>query len=222
MLFRDARKIALEPAPLWVREPRSVFQSRRDEPNGSTRIDAAADDAIVHISDFPLLATLLFSNTRVGRPIAPEVQGVEVFVAEPPPASAQSFADVSANVVSDSFGSFYEQLRSLGRASLAADGSVRLRVPSGTALRLSVLDGGGKALTFPAGAAFTGPLLQREEMQFYPGERSNPALPRQLFNGLCGGCHGSITGRELEVVVDIDVLGSASRTLAGDDPIDLR
>jgi hypothetical protein len=37
-------------------------------------------------------------------------------------------------------------------------------------------------------------------------------MPRQLFDGLCAGCHGSVSGRELDVGVRVDVLTSASRT----------
>jgi hypothetical protein len=56
-------------------------------------------------------------------------------------------------------------------------------------------------------------------MQFYPGERSNQSLGRPLFNGLCAGCHGSITNRELDVFVNPDILTSASRSLSYDsDP----
>jgi hypothetical protein len=65
-------------------------------------------------------------------------------------------------------------------------------------------------------------MRQREAMQFYPGERSKQSLPRTLFNGVCAGCHGSISGRELDVGVNVDVLTSASRTLASDDLVDLR
>jgi hypothetical protein len=43
-----------------------------------------------------------------------------------------------------------------------------------------------------------------------------------LFNGMCGGCHGSITGYELDVAVDVDVLTQASQTVAKGQPtIDL-
>jgi hypothetical protein len=63
---------------------------------------------------------------------------------------------------------------------------------------------------------------QREELQFYPGERVRMSIPRRLFNGVCGGCHGSISGRELDVVVSVDVLTTASKTLADDDLLELR
>jgi hypothetical protein len=64
---------------------------------------------------------------------------------------------------------------------------------------------------------FTGEVIQREQMQFYPGERSNQSFQRRFFNGLCGGCHGSITGRELDIAVDIDILTAASASMARDD-----
>lgn len=222
MLWRDAARVAVEPVPVWVREPRSVFTGRQDEPNGSAQIDAGRGDAIVHFTDVPLLATLLFTNTREGRPIPSGIRGVELFESRPPPANARTFGEISGNLVSDDFGQFYQELRSRGRAELAPDGSLRARLPAGVPVQLALLGGDDKILNFAAGAAFEGPMRQREELQFYPGERAKQALPRHLFNGLCGGCHGSITGRELDIVVRVDVLGSASVTLADDDPVDLR
>jgi hypothetical protein len=222
VLYRDASAIVVEAAPIWVREPRSVFRSKADEPNGSTRVDPAASDAIVHITDFPLLSTLLFANTREGRPIPEAAKGIEVFESRPPPSSARGFGDLSSGVTSDSFGQFYQDLRPLGRAPLAEDGSIRLRLPGGVPIELAVLGTGAEPLKFDEGAPFQGPLRQREELQFYPGERAKQSIPRRLFNGVCAGCHGSITGRELDVVVNVDVLGSASITLAHDEPVDMR
>ena len=222
VLFRDASRVAVEAVPVFVREPRRVFQSRVDEPNGSTSVDSSQSDAVVHVTDFPMLATLLFSNTRTGRPISDAVRGVEIFESRPAPASALSFASAGGKVVSDSFGQYWEDLRSLGQAPLAADGSVRVRLPGGVPIQAGALGGDDKLLSFGAGAPFKGPMRQREELQFYPGERAQFSMPRRLFNGVCGGCHGSITGRELDVVVDVDVLGSASITMANDEPYDLR
>jgi hypothetical protein len=222
LLYRDASSVVVEAAPIWVREPRSVFRSKLDEPNGSTRIDPGASDAVVHITDFPLLTTLLFANTRTGRPISDAVKGLEIFESRPPPSTARTFGDLSSGVVSDDFGQFYEDLRSLGRAPLAEDGSIRVRLPGGVPVELAVLGKGAEPLQFDEGAPFQGPLRQREELQFYPGERAKQSMPRRLFNGVCAGCHGSITGRELDIVVNVDVLGSASITLAHDEPVDMR
>ena len=68
-----------------------------------------------------------------------------------------------------------------------------------------------------------GDRVQREQMQLYPGERLRQSFPRRFFNGLCGTCHGSITGRELDVAVDPDILTRASQTYAAElAPLDLR
>jgi mono/diheme cytochrome c family protein len=49
-----------------------------------------------------------------------------------------------------------------------------------------------------------------EEHQVSPGEYITPGVPRRLFNGVCGGCHGSISGNELDVAVTVDALTGAS------------
>ena len=64
--------------------------------------------------------------------------------------------------------------------------------------------------------------MQREHVQYYPGERIKRSIPRRFFNTTCGGCHGSISGRELDVSIDVDVVTGASDTLArGTEPHDL-
>ena len=49
-----------------------------------------------------------------------------------------------------------------------------------------------------------------EEHQLGPGEYITPGRPRALFNGVCGGCHGSLSGSELDVAVTPDALTGAS------------
>ena len=44
-------------------------------------------------------------------------------------------------------------------------------------------------------------------------------MPRTFFNQLCGGCHGSISGRELDVSTDVDVLTQASRAIQATDSV---
>jgi hypothetical protein len=220
-LYRDPQSVAVEAVAVYARGQHGVFGSRADEVNGATRIEPGADDAVVHYLDVPLLATLLFANTREGRPIDERVRGIELFEATPPPPGASSWGELDA-VVEDEHGRFYEALRSRGRASLRSDGSVRVRVPGGTPLSVALTGEGGGVLDFEDGAPFAGPLRQRETMQFYPGERASQAMSRDLFDGICGGCHGSVSGRELDVRVDVDVLTSASTTNASDEPADLR
>jgi hypothetical protein len=219
MLWRDPKLVAVEAAVVWARAPRAVFESLRETTNSSLRVAPGEGTAMVHFLDAPMLATLLFSNTRVGRPIPFAMQGIEFFESLPPSSAAHSFADLSANVVSDSFGQFYDERRSLGRVPLAADGSLLVQMPGGLPLSVAALDKDDKPIDFPSGAVFKGPMHQREEIQFYPGEHVSMALPRRYFDGVCAGCHGSVSGRELDIAVNVDVLGSASLTLSADSPI---
>jgi hypothetical protein len=99
------------------------------------------------------------------------------------------------------------------------------------AMQLLPTDAAGAPLVFGAdaprgssGMPFTGQMIQRETMQFYPGENSRQSMPRGFFNALCGGCHGSISGREIDVAADVDILTRASPNIdaIGTDPVDLR
>jgi hypothetical protein len=222
VLYSEPNQIAIEAVAVYPRTSDGVFASRRDEPNGSTEVAPQAQGAIVHYLDVPLLGSLMFSNTRTPRPIDKRIGGLEVLAPQPPPNTASDFSALGADVISDDFGSFFQSFHSLGKVALRADGSVRVQLPAGTPLSLVLTDRDGAALSFPDGSPFTGVMRHREAMQFYPGERAKQAMPRALFDGMCAGCHGSISGRELDVHVAIDILTSASRTLASDELRDLR
>jgi hypothetical protein len=211
----------IDAVAIYARAQHGVFKSRPDEANAATQILPGETDAIVHYLDFPMLATLFFSNTREGRPIDARIHGFDVLQPEAPPSDALSFDGLGTSVRDDNFGKYFESLRSVGHVDLASDGSARVRLPAGVPLTLRPTDADGRPLSFGDDAPFVGEMLQREAVQFYPGERVKQALPRRFFNGLCGGCHGSITNRELDVAVNVDVLTSASRTSSSDDLQDL-
>jgi WD40-like Beta Propeller Repeat len=206
------------------RTNRGVFQSRPDEANAHTRVEPGADDAEVHVADLPLFSTLVFANTRTGRPIDPRVGGVDIMESFPPPTDATSFSQIPASqLYEDDFGTLFVQYEKLGNVLYESDFSSKFRYWGGHPIVLRLTDVNGRPLQFEAGAPFSGEIVQREEMQFYPGERSNQGFKRGLFNGMCGGCHGSITGAELDVAVNFDVLTSASKTAAsGRDATELR
>lgn len=205
----------VEAVAIYPRLDHGVFKGRPDEVNGRSEIAPNARDAVVHVLDFPLLSTLLFANTRAGRPIDPRVRGFELLEVEPPPVGVTSFDALPApRVISDAFGRMYLSLRSVGKLTAYDDGSAMLRADGGRPLMLRLTGFGGDTLQFPEGAPFRGEMLQREELQLYPGERSAMGFRRSLFNGMCGGCHGAISGQELDVAVDVDVLTRASETEA--------
>ncbi len=214
-----AGRADVEAVAVYARAHRETFASRPDEANGHTRVLPGQTDAQVEVVDFPLLATLLFENTRNGRSIDPNVGGIDVYGEYPPPMGATGFGSVGGMTQSDDFGMMFLDRRMLGHVSLNPDGSTHFRYRGGLPIVLGVTDWDGSPLTFAEGAPFTGEMVQREQMQFYPGERSHQSFRRELFNGMCAGCHGSISNRELDVVVDIDVLTSASQSMSyGSDP----
>jgi hypothetical protein len=224
MVAGTAGRADVELVAVFARMPHSVFTSKIDEPNGRTFIEPGQTDAEVLVTDFPLLSTLLFANTRTGRPIDPEIAGFQVFEQLAPPDGATTFADVASETVPDRYGMFYRSLRMLGQVPLRPDGSASFRVRGGAPVQLLPTDAAGAPMVFPEGAIFSGEMMQREQLTFSPGERASISIPRVFFNPLCGGCHGSISGRELDIAASPDVLTSASRHIQArdDEPIDLR
>jgi hypothetical protein len=216
----------VEGIAVYPREGHPVFRSTFFEVNGHTEVVAGDTNAQILYADVPMISTLLFGNRRTGRPIDHDVGGVDVFESLAPPDGATSFADgaIAGSVMTDAFGTFYVSRRLTGHADLAADGSAHIMVRGGMPMQLRLTDHGGAPLMFDGTGIFTGEMIQRETVQFYPGERIRQSMPRPFFNAQCGGCHGSISNRELDIAADIDTMTRASpRIIARDEaPIDAR
>src|SRR5262249_35767454 len=90
----------------------------------------------------------------------------------------------------------------VGSAPLERDGSVRVRVPAATPLYLGLLK--GQTTVF----------RMKEEHQVGPGESISLGIRRELFNNVCGGCHGSNSGREIDAAVRSDALTGASESVS--------
>jgi hypothetical protein len=145
---------------------------------------------------------LLGANLRHGRYTAPldGATALRVYEEKPPPANFTGSATA------------YSDRMPLGNANLAGDASLKVNVPARRPLILELIDAGGRSL-------FT----MTEEHQVGPGEYVTPGAPRKLFNGICGGCHGSISGEELDVAVTADSLTGASASASRDQlPVDLK
>jgi hypothetical protein len=154
----------------------------------------AANNGIMHFPDVPVLATLLGANLRRGRDVSAfdGIASLKVYQDVPPPAnSTTSIIPMGALA--------YSQLTPLGSASLMGDHSLKALVPAGVPLILEFDDSSGKAL-------FT----MSEEHQVTAGEYITPGPQRAVFNNICGGCHGSLSGAELDVAVSADALTGAS------------
>ena len=51
-------------------------------------------------------------------------------------------------------------------------------------------------------------------MTFVPGEQVHQGFPSVFFNGLCAGCHGSISGKPVDFALNPDFLTEASSVVA--------
>lgn len=210
-LLRDPDADLLWAVAVHARAERPIFRSRLDEPNGATVLDgstAGSGPSEVTYLDLPLLSSLLFQNTRSGRPL-PEGGAVEFWEQLPPEAGVVDAASGGRFLANDEFGSLYVRRRSLGSVLPAEDGSARVRLPGGVPFNLAM------QVQLDADAE---PTLhhQREAMQFYPGESARQSFRRELFNGVCAGCHGSVSGLENDIATNPDILTRASEVVARD------
>jgi hypothetical protein len=192
---------------VYRRPPSEVFGSRLDEANGSTRVynDERRAYSKVSIMDVVVLNSLLFQNTRTGRPVDLTAPSLTVWESLPPEPGVTSYD--SPFVSSDQFGQVYVRRQLLGSVPVEDDGSASVLLPGGAPVVL-------EAPVQLAGDSGPRNHFQREEVQFYPGEEVRQAFQRQFFNGLCGGCHGSLSGLELDVAVNPDILTQASSVQA--------
>jgi hypothetical protein len=177
--------------------PRQLYDNRRQLVFGGDAALGEADHAVLHIPDAPMVFTLLTGNLRRGRPVDEfrAARYLAVYTEGPCPSGPCS---ANANGI-------YESRMMLGRAELASDGSVRLRLPSKTGVVLELQDEGGGTI-----------VRMGEEHQLGPSERTSMGVRQELFDAVCGGCHGSVSGRELDVAVTPDALTNASRSASSD------
>jgi hypothetical protein len=186
----------LEAQLVYKREPRPLYRNVTQLVFGGSVDGSDSSRAIVHYPDLPMLATLLGANLRTGRFIDRMRGAAQVVLYEDQAPPADLAAAMAARTGSENVA---QSRRRLGAADLEADGSVQLRLPPLTPLVLELVDGDGQAL-------FT----MSEEDQLGPGEHISRGVPRRFFNSTCGGCHGSISGRELDIALDPDALTGAS------------
>ncbi len=175
--------------------PRPLYDNRRQLVFGGNVEMDDPDHAVIHMPDAPVVFTMLTGNLRRGRPVDAfrSARYLAVYQEMPCPAGG-----CTANT-----NGIFQQRMMLGRADLRDDGSTKVRVPSGTGVILELQDGSGNPL-----------VTMGEEHQLGPGERISMGVKADLFNAICGGCHGSISGKELDVAVTPDALTGASQSLS--------
>jgi hypothetical protein len=183
---------------MFINKRQLVFGGKQD-----TGLTGGPEFAIAHFPDAPLIFTLLNANLRRGRPVDLFRGATHLAVYREGTAAAGS----SANA-----GEIFEDRTPVGRAALASDGSVQVRVPSGVPVILELQDSSGAPV-----------VTMREEHQFGRGENISFGIVEPLFDAVCGGCHGTVSGSELDVFVTPDALTGASESLSQSaNPVDLQ
>lgn len=205
-ILGDAGKAEVDAVAVYARASRGVFKSTLDEPNGHTTVFDGKTEADINYLDVPVLASLLFQNTPTGRPIE-ALDSIDLYEDLPPTSDVTSYAAGGASVVKDEFGQVYVRKRRLGQVPLGADGSAHVQVPGGLPIFFKMPE-------TPQSMMNKLPRVQRESFTFAPGEYAHQSFKRDFFSGLCGNCHGSISGRPLDIAVQPDILTQASDTLS--------
>ncbi len=175
---------------------RTMYENRRQLVFGGEHDDDLADSdrAVIHIPDAPMVFTLLTGNLRRPHPVDEFRAATQLAV------YTEAYGPTSPG--SDLF----SQRTLLGRAPLRADGSVKVEVPGGVPLILALeTDSGSTVVTMT------------EEHQVGPGERVSMGVIQELFDPVCGGCHGSVSGSELDIQVTPDALTGASQSLSASE-----
>jgi hypothetical protein len=170
---------------------RTLYLNRRQLVFGGSADPSDLMHAVIHMPDAPMVFTLLTGNLRRGRPVDDFRKAKYLVVTAEGPCPPGS---CSANT-----NGIYQNRTVLGKASLADDGSVRVRLPSQTGVVLELQDGAGNTV-----------VKMSEEHQLGPGEQISMGISEKLFDAVCGGCHGSVTGKELDIAVSADALTGAS------------
>jgi hypothetical protein len=201
----------LWPVAVYARPNHGVFRSRLDEANGATTVDPGRRSSEITYLDTAMSSSLLFQNTRTGRLVPGGQVDLTYWENLPPDAGVKTFAAGAPFVTSDGYGELYVRRRRLGPIGVQLDNSARVEIPGGLPLVIETL---AQLQGEPAPSRHH----QREEMQFYPGEIARQGFRRDFFNGLCAGCHGSVSGLESEIAARIDILTAASGVIARNLP----
>jgi hypothetical protein len=171
---------------------RVLYDNRRQLVFGGSVDASDLMHAVIHMPDAPMVFTVLTGNLRRGRPVSDFRKATKLVVTTEGPCPVGASCPPNTNGI-------YQNRTVLGSARLASDGSVKVRVPAETGVILELQDDAGNSI-----------VKMSEEHQLGPGEHISMGVSEKLFDAVCGGCHGSVSGKELDVAVTPDALTGAS------------
>jgi len=183
---------------------RTLYDNRRQLVFGGSFTTDDPGHATLYMPDAPMVFTLLTGNLRRGRPVE-EFRKAKYL-------AVYSEAMCPVGTCSRTTNGIFESRTMIGKSALADDGSVKVRLSSGQGVILELQDDSGNSI-----------VKMTEEHQLGPGEaismgvretiQNNAGNTVQLFDAVCGGCHGSVSGKELDIVVTPDALTGASTSI---------
>jgi hypothetical protein len=196
------RQAQVEAVLALARPPHEPYSNRRQLVFGGgvdTGVTGGPESAVIHFPDAPMIFTLLNANLRRGRPVELYRDATHLAAYRELPAPPGTTSGGGQDGI-------FEDRELLGRVALASDGSARVRMPAATGVILELQTSGGTVIE-----------TMREEHQVGPGEVINLGISEALFDAACGGCHGSVSGRETDAALTPDVLTGASTSLSAQD-----
>jgi hypothetical protein len=191
-----AGRIRVDAVLAYAYPARTLYENRRQLVFGG---NAAGDPGhgVVHMPDAPMVFTLLTANLRRGRPVD-AFRGARFLAVYSEGLCPSVPCSMTVNGI-------FESRQLLGTAPLADDGSVRVQLPAQTGVVFELQDANHNSI-----------VKMGEEHQLGPGEQTSMGVVEPLFDAVCAGCHGSISGKEIDVQVTPDALTGASASLSAD------
>ena len=179
---------------------RELYENRRQLVFGGHASGGDPATATVHMPDAPMIFTMLTGNLRRGRPVD-EFRNARYLAAY---SEGMCGANCTANV-----NGIFQDRQFLGRVPLEDDGSTKVVLPARMGMVFELQDADRNPI-----------VTMGEEHQLGPAETISMGVSESLFNAICGSCHGSVSGSELDVEVSPDALTNASKsTAAGEAPL---
>ena len=173
--------------------PHALYKNRRQLVFGGSSLPSDPAHAVVHMPDAPMIFTMLTGNLRRGRP-------VDAFRKAKYLAAYSEGMCPAAGCTANTNG-IYQNRTLVAALPLQDDGSIKAQVPAQTGMVFELQDGNHNPI-----------VTMGEEHEFGPGESISMGVSEKLFDAICGGCHGSVSGSELDVSVSADALTGASKS----------
>lgn len=199
-------KADIEAVAIYGRPAHEPYKSAPGVPNAYA-VDEARPTADVIMHDAPMILSIMMQNTPTGRLLDPGLTSFDLFEDLPPPLDVKTMEAGGSFVANDAFGSVYVRRRLIGTVPVNEDGSAHWQVTGGIPLVIQLPE---TSLSSERSLART----IQEHIMLSPGESLHEGLRRGTFDGLCGGCHGSTSGRPIDAALQPDILTRASDTKA--------